>query len=484
MRLTTISLVGIFFVIAVSNAAYSQTTIPWIHNMEQARQVAQRDHRLLLIHFYADWCGPCRTLDRTVFPHPDVGRSISANYVPVKIDVDRNKALAEQYGVTQIPTDVIADANGRVLFHTKSPSDPSQYTQLLNRLASSQSLTTPVHTVATRMPQQGEPMSDAPQNRWETSTWGQTANREQTAASQAYQPIDSGYDARSAWQGSNYGSETSGFYNSSAPPSSGSQNGSRDAGQFATGDPAARPSDAAVPSWNLPSTGPQNQPVPGAESPVVTPPLEQRPAYGAGSPQAGWGQTNPYVSNEPATSNAPFASGWVPPSSNPSPPPGGPVPLTVPADRRGGGFSNPYATDFANAPSSPPPGETRAQTSTTNPPLALDGHCAVTLAEGEKWEKGNPLWGVRHRGRTYLFVSQQQKQKFLADPDRYSPVLSGYDPTRFVDYGEPVPGQRRHGMWFRGKTYLFADEDSLKRFSLNPEYYERKADEIMMAGGR
>jgi YHS domain-containing protein len=132
-----------------------------------------------------------------------------------------------------------------------------------------------------------------------------------------------------------------------------------------------------------------------------------------------------------------------------------------------------------SAPQQPPAGALAP-----NPPLALDGYCAVTLAEGERWSKGDVMWGVRHRGRTYLFASEQQKQRFMADPDRYSPILSGYDPTRYIDSGEVVPGQRRHGMWFRGKIYLFADEDSLQRFSLRPEYYAQKAYEIMMTAGR
>jgi len=117
-------------------------------------------------------------------------------------------------------------------------------------------------------------------------------------------------------------------------------------------------------------------------------------------------------------------------------------------------------------------------------PLTMDGFCAVTLAEQERWVKGDPRWGAVHRGRTYLFLSQQHQQRFLADPDRYSPVLSGYDPTRYVDRGELVPGQRRHGMWFRGKIYLFADEESLDRFSTAPEVYAQRAHEIMMAAGR
>jgi protein disulfide-isomerase len=116
--------------------------------------------------------------------------------------------------------------------------------------------------------------------------------------------------------------------------------------------------------------------------------------------------------------------------------------------------------------------------------LGLEGFCPVSLAQKETWERGDPRWGAVHRGRTYLFASASHQQQFLADPDRYSPVLSGYDTTRFVDYGEPVEGKRRHGMWFRGKMYLFAEEGSLERFQRSPEYYAQKSHEIMMRGAR
>ena len=477
MRLTTISLVG-FFAFAVSAAVFAQTPIPWIHNLDQARQLAQQDQRLLLIHFYADWCGPCRTLDRAVFPDPNVGRSISANYIPVKINVDRNQALARKYGINGIPTDVITDAQGRVLSQTKSPSDPAQYIQLLNSLASRQSLTSPVHSVAARMPQQSELLPGAPQNRWDSSWQGQTANPGAMAASLPAQPTGSRYDARAAWQANSYGSEQSGFYSGSRQESAWPQDGSRQTGQFAPADQIARPSNTASSNWNLPNITTESQGNPGTGWPGSAPLQNQGPSDRPGNPQAGWGQSNPLVNGQSVVPNSPPASSWN------QPPAADGMSMTASAETTGNGFVNPYVTNSGQAPANSPPGRAPAGVSATNPPLALDGYCAVTLAEGEKWEKGDRMWGARHRGRTYLFISQQQQQKFLADPDRYSPALSGYDPTRFVDYGDPVNGQRRHGMWFRGRTYLFADEDSLRRFSLKPQYYAQKADEIMMAGGR
>jgi protein disulfide-isomerase len=114
----------------------------------------------------------------------------------------------------------------------------------------------------------------------------------------------------------------------------------------------------------------------------------------------------------------------------------------------------------------------------------LDGFCPVTLADREVWERGDVRWGAIHRGRTYLFASPESQQRFLADPDRFSPMLSGYDVVRYIERGDAVPGERRHGMWYQGKMYLFADESSLGQFNRSPDGYMRRTIEIMMASGR
>jgi protein disulfide-isomerase len=112
-----------------------------------------------------------------------------------------------------------------------------------------------------------------------------------------------------------------------------------------------------------------------------------------------------------------------------------------------------------------------------NPPLALDGHCPVHLVNTTKWVRGDVRWGAIHRGRTYLFTTQQCQQAFLANPDFYSPVLSGNDPVAAVDDGRLVPGQREYGVTFikpeicEGQIYLFSSEATRAIFEQNPDRY-------------
>ena len=54
---------------------------------------------VVLVDFYADWCGPCQMMEPTI----ETLASDTAAAV-VKVDVDRFQGLASQYGVQGIPT--------------------------------------------------------------------------------------------------------------------------------------------------------------------------------------------------------------------------------------------------------------------------------------------------------------------------------------------------------------------------------------------
>jgi YHS domain-containing protein len=104
-------------------------------------------------------------------------------------------------------------------------------------------------------------------------------------------------------------------------------------------------------------------------------------------------------------------------------------------------------------------------------PVGLEGYCPVTLAERGVWVEGRAQWGARHRGRTYLFASVEQQQAFLSDPDRYAPALSGDDPVLALDAGKSTPGQRRYGVTYQSRTYLFSSTETRDAFAANPQRY-------------
>lgn len=66
---------------------------------------------LVLVDFYADWCGPCRMLTPIV---EELAQEMSGKVSVVKVDTDQSVATASQYEVTSIPT-LILFKNGKVV---------------------------------------------------------------------------------------------------------------------------------------------------------------------------------------------------------------------------------------------------------------------------------------------------------------------------------------------------------------------------------
>ncbi len=86
----------------------------WIEDdMDAAMAQAEEEGKPLLIDLYADWCGPCRTLSEQYFPSDEL-QPVLVNFVLAKIDIDTPSGgeIANRYGVSSIPTIIIAEADG------------------------------------------------------------------------------------------------------------------------------------------------------------------------------------------------------------------------------------------------------------------------------------------------------------------------------------------------------------------------------------
>lgn len=58
----------------------------------------------VLVDFHATWCGPCQTMHPVV---DDVKRDFGKDLRVLKIDVDKNQALAAKYKIRGVPSFIV-----------------------------------------------------------------------------------------------------------------------------------------------------------------------------------------------------------------------------------------------------------------------------------------------------------------------------------------------------------------------------------------
>lgn len=121
-------LLGLLLVAHVSQAA-------WLQSFEDAKKMSLATNKFIVVDFWATWCGPCKKMDRDSWSHESVTRLLGEAFVSVKIDIDRERAMASQYGITVIPFVMIMDANGKVISKFEGYKNATELKRELDKFA-------------------------------------------------------------------------------------------------------------------------------------------------------------------------------------------------------------------------------------------------------------------------------------------------------------------------------------------------------------
>ncbi|MEM6755726.1 MAG: thioredoxin family protein [Planctomycetota bacterium] len=112
--------------------------VPW--RTDLAAELDAPDDRPTLIYVGADWCPPCRSMQRHVFGHAATADAIVAAATPVKLDLTDPPPgpahdLARSLGVYALPTLILLDPQGRELGRISGGRDRDELLDWLETLA-------------------------------------------------------------------------------------------------------------------------------------------------------------------------------------------------------------------------------------------------------------------------------------------------------------------------------------------------------------
>ena len=81
----------------------------WIKHFTDNNFETQIKEGVTLVDFYADWCGPCRTLSPVL---EQVAKEMNGKAKVGKIDIDHEQKAASRFQITSVPT-MILFKNGK-----------------------------------------------------------------------------------------------------------------------------------------------------------------------------------------------------------------------------------------------------------------------------------------------------------------------------------------------------------------------------------
>ena len=88
------------------------------------------DTKPVVVDFHAEWCGPCKTQSPIL---KEVAGELGDRVRVIKIDVDQNREVANQYHIQSVPTLMIFK-NGEVRYKQSGVHSKQQLMNVLSTL--------------------------------------------------------------------------------------------------------------------------------------------------------------------------------------------------------------------------------------------------------------------------------------------------------------------------------------------------------------
>ena len=127
-------LILVFSGSAVGDAA--PNSLKWHNIREYATQRSTNDKKIF-IHFWAQWCGYCRKMEKVTFRNPQVVSYLNENYFLIKVDTDKEQYASNAFRVRGLPYNLFLTKEGDTIAIREGYISPATFMRILKAIEAS-----------------------------------------------------------------------------------------------------------------------------------------------------------------------------------------------------------------------------------------------------------------------------------------------------------------------------------------------------------
>lgn len=129
--------------------AQKQESFPFssFNNWQEVLDTAGSSQKNIFIDAYATWCGPCKEMDKAVYPDPAIAQYLADNFISVKVQMDQAEndppqvkrwyseaaMLNKKYAVLAYPTYIFLDCRGNLIQINRGFQTVSEFLAILKK---------------------------------------------------------------------------------------------------------------------------------------------------------------------------------------------------------------------------------------------------------------------------------------------------------------------------------------------------------------
>jgi thioredoxin-related protein len=117
-------------VLSLDALAAESGAINWVP-AEVAKDMQAKQGKGLYLYFYADWCHYCKKMESETLKDQGIAGYINANYVPVRINGDKDPALAAKFRVQGFPAHGFSEKEGKPVSMLPGYVPPAEFLVVL-----------------------------------------------------------------------------------------------------------------------------------------------------------------------------------------------------------------------------------------------------------------------------------------------------------------------------------------------------------------